>query len=67
MAEVVNLRRARKAKTRQNAATEAEQNRAVHGRTMSERVQQKDDKTRAARHLDNHRLSDEQTPLPQKP
>ena len=65
MAEIVNLRRVRKAKTRQNAAVEAEQNRALHGRTLNERIVQKDSGTRASRHLDNHRLSDEDS-APQK-
>ena len=65
MAEIVNLRRVRKAKTRQNAAVEAEQNRALHGRTSSARIMQKDSERRAARHLDNHRLSDEDN-APQK-
>ena len=65
MAEIVNLRRVRKAKTRQNAVVEAEQNRVLHGRTLNERIVQKDSGIRASRHLDNHRLSDEDS-TPQK-
>lgn len=37
MAEIVNLRMARKAKARGAAKTQAEVNRAKHGRTRSER------------------------------
>ena len=36
-AEIVNLKRARKAKQRHEAATRAEQNRAKFGRTKAER------------------------------
>lgn len=38
MAEIVNLRRARKAKGRAEAAKEAEANRVAHGRTKAEKT-----------------------------
>ena len=37
MAEIINLRMARKAKTRSEKVADAAENRARHGRTMAER------------------------------
>ncbi len=37
MAEIINLRRARKAKSRADATAEADANRVRHGRTLAER------------------------------
>lgn len=37
MAEIINLRRARKAKERAEAVAEADANRLKHGRTLGER------------------------------
>lgn len=39
MAEIINLRRARKAKARAEAGALAAQNRASHGRSKTERIQ----------------------------
>ncbi len=50
-AEIVNLKRARKAKQRHEAATRAEQNRAKFGRSKAERQT-----TEAERDLDARRL-----------
>jgi hypothetical protein len=61
--EVVNLRRARKAKTRAASATQAAGNRVRFGRTLNERVQADAAATAAVRHLDGHRLSPEQGPV----
>ena len=52
MAEVINLRMARKAKSRRTAADTAAQNRALHGRTKSERATQTLEADRAKRLLD---------------
>ena len=52
MAEVINLRLARKAKARGEAARQAEQNRALHGRSKAEKERQQIDAQRAARLLD---------------
>ncbi|MBK6801759.1 DUF4169 family protein [Novosphingobium sp.] len=51
MAEVINLRLARKAKTRAAAARLAEENRARHGLTGAERKRQRAEAERAARTL----------------
>lgn len=51
MAEVINLRMARKAKARGDAKRQAEQNRALHGRTKAEKERQQMDAERAVRLL----------------
>lgn len=58
MAEIINLRRARKAKQRQTAADVAAQNRALHGQTKSTREKQAADAARQARTLDQAKLDD---------
>ena len=52
MAEVINLRLARKARARADAARNAEANRALHGRTRGEKAAQRLEAERAARLLD---------------
>lgn len=52
MAEVINLRLARKAKARGAAARQAEQNRAIHGRSKSEKERQQLEAARSERLLD---------------
>lgn len=59
MGDVVNLRRARKARDRASAEAQAEQNRIAFGRTKAERKLTEAEKTLAERHLDGHRLSDD--------
>jgi hypothetical protein len=59
MGDIINLRRARKAKTKVERDREAEANRAMHGRTRVERNQSGAEKRRADRKLDGHRLGDE--------
>jgi hypothetical protein len=56
MAEIVNLRRARKTKTRQSAEATAEANRLRFGRTKSERQATEIEHNRAQRHIEGHRL-----------
>lgn len=56
MAEIVNLRRARKAKARGEAEKDAEANRAKFGRTKAERRQGEASSARAARDLEGKRL-----------
>lgn len=46
MAEIINLRMARKAKARQEAQSQAQANRASHGRTKAERQNAKDERAR---------------------
>ncbi|MFC0588067.1 DUF4169 family protein [Novosphingobium aquiterrae] len=51
MADVVNLRLARKAKARAEAQDKAAQNRVRHGLSKAERTRQKADAARAAAQL----------------
>ncbi|MFC5392939.1 DUF4169 family protein [Bosea vestrisii] len=59
MAEIVNLRRARKARDRASAEAQAEQNRIAFGRTKAERKLTEAEKRLAERRLEGHRLSDD--------
>jgi len=52
MAEIINLRRARKTKAREEAAAAAAQNRASHGRSKAKRAQANALSTLDARRLD---------------
>lgn len=51
-AEIVNLRRARKARSRTAKEKTAEQNRARFGMTRAERERLRNDEQRTKRHLD---------------
>jgi hypothetical protein len=59
MAEIVNLRLARKAKARDTAARVAAENRARHGTSKSERDKIRAETARAARQLDGNRRDPE--------
>lgn len=56
MAEIVNLRRARKRVEREKAAERAGQNRVLHGTPKTERTLLAAQKDRSDRTLDQHRL-----------
>jgi hypothetical protein len=56
MAEIINLRRARKARDRATAEAQAAQNRVEFGRTKAERKLTAAEKTLQATRLDGHRL-----------
>jgi hypothetical protein len=56
-AEVVNLRRARKAARREKADAQAAENRIAFGVSSAERKQLEAEKQRGATHLDQHRLT----------
>jgi uncharacterized membrane protein YqiK len=58
MAEIVNLRTARKQKARAEKATQAEQNRITHGRTKAEKLRSKAEAELAAKRLDGHKLDE---------
>ena len=58
MAEVVNLRLARKAKLRAESDKSAAANRAKHGRTKAERERIKAEAERTARDLEGKKLKD---------
>lgn len=53
MAEIINLRSARKQRERAAAAAQAAENRARHGRTKAEALRDKRDAERAAKALDD--------------
>ena len=57
MAEILNLRRARKARNRAAAAQQAAENRAVHGRTRTERENETRATEIARRQLDGAKLA----------
>lgn len=63
MGEVVNLRRARKQKQRDDKETLASQNRIEFGRSTSEKVLQTALNTKATKALDGHLLSPKLPPL----
>ena len=56
MAEIINLRRARKARDRATAEAQAAQNRVEFSRTKAERKLTAAEKTLQATRLDGHRL-----------
>lgn len=59
MAEIVNLRQARKAKKRAQDAAAADANRARHGASKAERRVTRDETDRLARTLDGARLQED--------
>ena len=56
MAEIVNLRRARKDKARQQRESEADANRRRFGRTRAEKAADKDAQERATRDIDGKKI-----------
>jgi Domain of unknown function (DUF4169) len=67
MAEIINLRRARKAKARDAAAAAADVNRAKYGRTKGEKAGQKAESARGKKHLDQSRLDSGENSDQRKP
>ncbi len=59
MADIVNLKRARKQKARTQAETEAAANRLTHGRSKAERNLSRAEKETADRKLDGHKRGDD--------
>jgi hypothetical protein len=59
MAEIVNLRRARKAKARAEAQATAAENRIRFGRTAQEKKQGAAQKALEAKRLEGHRRDDD--------
>lgn len=55
MADVINLRLARKARSRDKAAVQAAENRALHGQSRTERRLKESEAARKDRLLDGHR------------
>ena len=56
MAEIINLRRARKDKARQQREGEADANRRRFGRTKAEKAADKDTQERARRDIDGKKI-----------
>jgi hypothetical protein len=54
-ADIVNLRRARKAKTRADKERTADTNRVLFGRTRADKERQAAERDKAVRALENHR------------
>jgi hypothetical protein len=59
MADIVNLRRARKDKAKRECASEAEANRRRFGRTKAQKAADKDAEARSRRALDDKALDRE--------
>lgn len=59
MGDIVNLRRARKAKARASAESAAKANRVTHGRTKAEKLLTKTEQEAADRKLDGHKRNDD--------
>jgi Domain of unknown function (DUF4169) len=55
MAEVINLRLARKARVRADKASQAASNRATYGESKAARAARKAEAERTDRHIDGHR------------
>ena len=58
MAEIINLRRARKGKVREEAEAKAAENRARFGKTKAERMKESIETERVAKTLDGHKRGD---------
>jgi hypothetical protein len=58
MAEIINLRRARKGKARDEASAKAAENRARFGKTKAQRLKEATETERAAKTLDGHKRED---------
>jgi hypothetical protein len=61
MAEIINLRAARKARTRADAAVTADANRAMFGRTKAEKQRDAAETARRAKLLDGARRDETDT------
>jgi hypothetical protein len=55
MAEIINLRHARKQKARAEKQVQASQNRVMFGRTKAEKVKQAAEQALAEKHIDGHK------------
>ncbi|MEZ0170059.1 DUF4169 family protein [Microvirga sp. TS319] len=62
MAEIINLRQARKQKARAEKEARAEQNRIAFGRTKAERELTRAERELAERRIDSHKRDETETP-----
>ncbi|MFD1883117.1 DUF4169 family protein [Paracoccus pacificus] len=58
MTQITNLNRFRKQKSRTDARREADANAAKHGRSKAQKLAEKADRDRAAKHLDGVKRDD---------
>lgn len=58
MAEIINLRNARKQKARADKEVQSSQNRILFGRTKAEKLQQAAEKKLAEKAIDGHKRED---------
>jgi hypothetical protein len=58
LAEIINLRQARKRKLKAEKDTQAETNRSLYGRTKSEKKRTAAERLQAQRELDGHKRED---------
>jgi hypothetical protein len=58
MAEIINLRNARKQRARAEKDVQAAQNRVLFGRTKAEKLKQSIEKTMADKKIDGHKRED---------
>ena len=56
MAEIINLRQARKARAREEKAEKASEKRRVHGRSKAERLGEEQERKRREQELDGKKL-----------
>ena len=56
MGEIVNLRRARKQKAREDAEAAAKASRIVHGESKAARLAREAERDKRERHVEGHRL-----------
>ena len=59
MGDIVNLKRFKKRNEREQSAKQADTNRALFGRTKSERARDENAKDRASAHLEQHKLENQ--------
>ena len=55
MADIINLRSARKQKARADKDAQAQQNRVLFGRTKAEKLKQAAEKAQADKHIEGHK------------
>jgi len=60
VAEIINLRQARKNKARTQKAQQAAENRALHGRTKGDKSRHTAETEQARGHLDRAKLTDDE-------
>ena len=59
MADIINLRNARKQKARADKDVQAAQNRVLFGQTKAEKLKRSAEKTLADKHIDGHKKNEQ--------